>query len=75
MEGTSGDSFMEEVRILMFCVFLIDYICVCFNICLNVHCLKMTQTDSAIVSHVDASMPILPLMLQLQQLVHLEYYT
>ena len=26
---TSHDNFMEEVRILMFCVFLIDYIYVC----------------------------------------------
>ena len=34
-EGVGRDSFMEEVSILMFCVFLIDYICVCvcFTIC------------------------------------------
>jgi hypothetical protein len=34
-EGTSHESFMEEVSILMFCVFLIDYmcVCVCFTIC------------------------------------------
>ena len=34
-EDVGRDSFMEEVSILMFYVFLIDYIsvCVCFTIC------------------------------------------
>jgi hypothetical protein len=39
-EGVGRDSFVEEVRILMFCVFLIDYmyICVCVCVCVYQMC-------------------------------------
>ena len=64
MEGTSRDNFMEEVSILMFGIFLIDYIYVCvfydmciFNICCNVYCLQLVRPDSAPTSPIDASVP------------------
>ena len=37
VEGVGHDNFMEEVSILMFCVFLIDYMCVCVYVFYDVY--------------------------------------